>query len=154
MRDEPRVEVVTPRPLAVVHESAIPAADVPQRIRDLLGEVWTTLRATGPATGHNVAIYDRAWREGGRLVFDARFGVEAFGPFSATARVVAAATPAGRVAVATHWGPYSELGVTYGALHAWCAATHLALAGPSWEVYGDWSDDPAQLRTDLFLLLA
>jgi len=26
-------------------------------------------------------------------------------------------------------------------------------AGPNWEIYGHWTDDPAQLRTDVFYLL-
>ena len=29
----------------------------------------------------------------------------------------------------------------------------LGLAGPNWEVYGHWHDDPSQLRTDVFYLL-
>ena len=27
------------------------------------------------------------------------------------------------------------------------------LAGVSWEVYGDWADDPGQRRTDIYFLL-
>ncbi len=27
------------------------------------------------------------------------------------------------------------------------------LAGPSWEVYGHWHEDPAQLKTDIYYLL-
>ena len=30
----------------------------------------------------------------------------------------------------------------------------LLLAGPCWEVYGDWHDDPAKRRTDMYHLLA
>jgi hypothetical protein len=30
---------------------------------------------------------------------------------------------------------------------------HYTLAGPNWEIYGDWNDQPDQLRTDVFYLL-
>jgi effector-binding domain-containing protein len=42
---------------------------------------------------------------------------------------------------------------TYTALRQWCADHGHTLAGPSWEVYGDWRADPLQLRTDIFLLV-
>jgi hypothetical protein len=28
------------------------------------------------------------------------------------------------------------------------------LAGPTWEEYGDWNDDPSQLRTDVFVVVS
>src|SRR5262245_59498011 len=28
-----------------------------------------------------------------------------------------------------------------------------ALAGPNWEIYGDWTDNPDELRTEVFYLL-
>jgi len=33
-------------------------------------------------------------------------------------------------------------------------ANRLTLDEPFWEVYGDWYDDPAKVRTDIFLLLS
>jgi len=35
----------------------------------------------------------------------------------------------------------------------WCAANGESPAGANWEVYGDWADDPAQRRTEVFYLL-
>jgi hypothetical protein len=35
----------------------------------------------------------------------------------------------------------------------WCAAEGRGLAGPRWEIYGDWHDDPAELRTEVYYLL-
>lgn len=49
-------------------------------------------------------------------------------------------------------GPYSDL--PHGALRQWCEDNGHKIARPSWELYGDWSDDPAELRTDLYYLLA
>ena len=39
------------------------------------------------------------------------------------------------------------------AIHAWRAANNRAFAGKSWEIYGDWSDDPAKLETTIVYLL-
>jgi hypothetical protein len=43
---------------------------------------------------------------------------------------------------------------TYDALHAEVKAKGLKLTPLSLEIYGDWSDDPAKVRTDLYLYLA
>ncbi len=39
------------------------------------------------------------------------------------------------------------------AIKAWCRAHDRQIAGPSWEVYGHWHADTAQLRTDVYYLL-
>ena len=62
-------------------------------------------------------------------------------------------TPAGTVATTPHFGPYEKLGGAYDAIFAWCRENRRQPAGPCWEVYGHWSDDPAMLRTDVFCLL-
>jgi effector-binding domain-containing protein len=67
--------------------------------------------------------------------------------------VICSSTPAGLVATAVHLGPYNRLGEAHAAVHKWCADHGHVLAGPSWELYGHWTDDPAQLRTDVFWLL-
>jgi hypothetical protein len=41
----------------------------------------------------------------------------------------------------------------YAALERWCAENGRRQAAQSWEIYGDWADDPQQRRTDIFLLL-
>ena len=65
-----------------------------------------------------------------------------------------ASTPAGTVATVVYWGPYDRMRPAHGAIHAWARDNNRPLAGPSWEVYGHWSDDPAQLRTDICYLLS
>jgi hypothetical protein len=44
------------------------------------------------------------------------------------------------------------------AIHQWCKANGRTFAGPSWEVYGHWTDecnrDPSKIRTDIYYLLA
>jgi hypothetical protein len=62
-------------------------------------------------------------------------------------------TPAGKLATALHVGPYERLGETHAAIHAWADANKMTFAGKSWEIYGDWSDDPAKLETRVEYLL-
>ena len=63
-------------------------------------------------------------------------------------------TPAGTVATTVHMGPYDQMRPAHEAIHQWAGENGRKLAGPSWEVYGHWSDDPAKLRTDIFYLLS
>src|SRR5438128_2619354 len=61
--------------------------------------------------------------------------------------------PAGPAVTTAHWGDYSEMAGAYAALERWCVANGRRQTGTSWEVYGDWADDPRQRRTDIYLLL-
>ena len=63
------------------------------------------------------------------------------------------AAACGTAISATHFGEYSECGGAYAALEQWLAANARRHSGVSWEVYGDWSDDPAQRRMDVYFLL-
>ena len=81
-------------------------------------------------------------------------GVEATPAFVAGDDVYLSATPAGSAAQAAHIGAYHRLGDTHDAIHERCARHYCHLAGPRWEIYGHRTDDPSQLRTDLFYLLA
>jgi effector-binding domain-containing protein len=111
------------------------------------GEVWEFFRASQlPKPGRHVALYRDC-------EINLEVGAEVAQPFTGNGRVVCSSTPAGLVATATHWGPYHRLGEAHGAIVQWCAQNGHALAGPNWEVYGHWEDDPARLRTDVFYLL-
>ena len=143
---EIRLEEVVPRPLAVARGAAVRANLGPTIIR-LLDLVWPVLREQGVRTGHNVVMYldDLAHLEA---------GVEISGDFSPTAEVHTSATPHGLAATAVHWGDYAAMAPTYTALRKWCADNGHHLAGPSWEVYGDWNENPNELRTDVYRLIA
>jgi effector-binding domain-containing protein len=58
------------------------------------------------------------------------------------------------VVTATHVGPYDRMAETYRAIEAYVHEHGLRISGPSWEVYGHWSDDPAKLRTDIYFTIA
>ena len=99
--------------------------------------------------GRNVAIY----RGTGTPELDIEIGVEVAANATGGGEVVLSATPAGMVATVAHIGPYSLLMSANEAIKAWCDANNREIAGPSWEVYGHWTDDVSKLRTDVFWLL-
>ena len=39
------------------------------------------------------------------------------------------------------------------AVRQWCAEQGETLVGPSWEIYGDWTDDPRALESEVLYLL-
>jgi effector-binding domain-containing protein len=111
------------------------------------GEVWAFMRSANlPRPGRNLALY-----LDGEMNIEC--GVEVSQPFTGNEHVVCSSTPAGLVATTAHFGPYDHLGDAHKAVHSWCAAHGHTLAGPSWEIYGHWTDDLTQLRTDVFWLL-
>jgi effector-binding domain-containing protein len=141
-----------PRPLAAVRQAVVPS-EIPAVIQGLLGEVWQLLRDNDVrSTGHNVALYTESSRQAGAPL-DARFGVETHETIPASDRVFATSTPGGPVASVVHWGEYSSLGAAHDAVRAWCAANGKRITGTAWEVYGDWADDWAKVRTDVYYLL-
>jgi effector-binding domain-containing protein len=142
------VQVVTvpPIPLAVVRRTA-PQSQLSQVVPAACGEVWQFVRANAvPDPDRHVAVYlDGA--------INLEVGVIVGGPFAGDGNVVASATPSGTAATTAHLGSYGQLGAAHRAILDWCAANGRALAGPNWEIYGHWTDDPARLRTDVFYLL-
>ncbi len=137
-----------PRPLAAVRaETTQPrlGADI-VRLLDL---VWPVLREQSVRTDHNIVVYRGA--RAGVLTVDV--GVEVLSDFTPRDQVQPTATPAGEVATTAHYGEYSELAGAYAALERWCAEHQRQPSGVSWEVYGDWAEDPAERRTDIYFLL-
>ena len=121
--------------------------------RPALDKVWEFLR-TQPGLrtdGHNVFLYHHPARQDLQMEVD--FGVEVTRTFESAGEVYATETPAGMVAVAVHVGAYGRMKETYDAIHAWRNAGNRVFAGESWEIYGDWSDDPSKLETTIMYLL-
>ncbi|MDT3443071.1 MULTISPECIES: GyrI-like domain-containing protein [unclassified Pseudofrankia] len=147
------VQVVPGRRLAVVRRR-VEIGSVGTAWGPALDKVWAFLRARpGLRTdGHNVFPYHHP--TGTDAAMEVEFGVEVIRVFHAAGEVVPADTPAGEVATAVHRGGYDRLRRTHDAIHAWRARTGRTFAGISWEVYGDWSDDPSRLETTVFYLLS
>ena len=137
-------------PLAVIRRQARPA-ELSRVVPECCGLVWNAVRApadSGRSPRRDLLGWDHSARGRGRA-----------------ARAVCRAGRGGSLGDA-RWrrglghalGPYSGLGAAHGAVRDWCRAGNHRLAGPSWEIYGhwqrEWNDDPSQIRTDIFYLLA
>lgn len=138
---------VAARPTAVVPATTT-WQQFPTLWRELLDEVWACLHAGGIYSGcRNIMLY---WDDAPRV----EVGVELNVPCPLTGRVTASALPAGRVAMTVHHGPYTGLLAAHRAVRDWCAERGLRPAGPRWEVYGPHRDDPAEVWTEVYYLLA
>jgi effector-binding domain-containing protein len=115
-----------------------------------LDKVWPVLRAQGVPTGHNVVIYYGGEPEALQIAV----GVQVPEGFTADGEIQPVFTPSGEAATIAHFGDYAEMHGAYQALGEWCASNERARTGVSWEVYGDWDDDPAKRRTDIYVQLA
>jgi effector-binding domain-containing protein len=146
MEYQVQIQQVAAQTTAVVRRCASPR-DFSTIVPQGCGEVWQFARASNlPRPGRHLALYlDGA--------VNLQIGVEVTQPFAGNDRVFCSSTPAGKVATVAHFGPYNRLGDAHDAIRKHCAAHGHAFAGPNWEVYGHWIDDPAQLRTDVFYLL-
>lgn len=129
---------VGPQRIAAVSGKATHAT-LPARIRALFDQFYAGFKGKG---GLNVVYYPAC----GPGEFDIQCGVLLDHGDSAL--------PAGTVATTAYWGPYDRMKPAHEAIHRWAREHGRKLAGPSWEVYGHWSDDPAKLRTDIFYLLS
>jgi effector-binding domain-containing protein len=146
---EVRETIVAARPVAGVR-ARVPRGRVAQEFGRHLDQVYAAAREGAVVLdGQNIFIYREATDE--QLTVD--FCVGATGRFAAVGAVLPLETPRGVAAMTTHHGDYGGLGRANAAILAWCRAHDRALAGPSWEVYGHWHADPAQLRTDVYYLL-
>ena len=83
----------------------------------------------------------------------ADFGVEVTREFDASGEVRPVRTPSGEAAMARHVGSYDGLAEAHSAIHEWARESGRALAGTSWEIYGDWNENPGKLETLVMYLL-
>lgn len=134
------IREVPSQPIAVVRGPAT-ANNLPPRIRALFDEFYAGFKRKG---GLNIVFYP-TWDPTEEFEIECGVQVESDGN---------SATPAGKVATAAHIGPYNQMKSAHNAIHHFVRENGLKIAGPSWEVYGHWSDDPSKLRTDIFYLLA
>jgi effector-binding domain-containing protein len=142
------VEVLTvaARPTAVVVQSTT-WHEFPRLWKQLLDQVYAFLETSDVRqAGHNVMLYKDD-------VPNVEVGVEVEGSFDSTGAVVSSALPAGEAVRSVHRGDYSGLDSAHQAIHDWAAASGRKLAGPRWEIYGDWHEDPAQIETEVYYLL-
>lgn len=140
MAYEVQIREVEAQPIAVVRGSTS-RANLTKTIGTLFGTFYKDFKSSGE---FNIINYSGNCTP---AQMDIECGV--ITPHNANSQ-----TPAGQVATTTYYGPYDQMAPAHAAIHEWCKANGRKLAGPSWEVYGHWSDDPTKLRTDIFYLLA
>jgi len=148
---------VAPKPLAAAHGHGNARNFVPQLFA-LLDEVWKFLKANPQVRQEGLNVFLYFDEDDQRLLHTEQglpvaAGVKVAAPFAGAGKVVCSATPGGTVATTVHIGPYERLSEAHAAVRAWCKDNHHPIAGPNWEIYGHWNEDPAQLRTDVFYLL-
>jgi len=138
-----------PRPLAAVRVTTV-LSKWPSQFRNALDKVYEAVKAGKVRqSGHNVMVYHP--REDGQVAIEC--GIETATEFERFGEVVYCETPSGMAVTTAHIGPYEQLGMSYNAITDWSRKNGHRLTGTCWEIYGDWSDDPATLRTDIFHLL-
>jgi effector-binding domain-containing protein len=141
-----QLKQVASQTTAVVRERA-KLSELSEVVPRLCGEVWEYARASGlPRPGRHVALY-----LDGEINLEV--GAEMGRPFTGNDRVVCSSTPAGRVAMTEHVGPYNRLGEAHKAVCRWCEQNGHTPAGPCWEIYGHWTDDVSKLTTEVYYLL-
>ena len=142
-----RVEAQT----TAVIRARVRMSDIPGAIMPMVDRVWAFIRGAGlTGHGHNVWLY----RSADQGEVDVEIGVQLAPPFDGEDDVVPSQTPAGLAAHTVHYGAYDRLPQVHATLLAWCAEQGHELTGLSWEVYGDWAEDPAKRRTDVYHLCA
>jgi effector-binding domain-containing protein len=147
------VVAVAPRMTAVVEQTTT-WEQFPGLWRGLLDEVYDVVRdredlapTTGPGDKwQNVMLYkdDAPTVEVGVLVGTS---------FSPQGRVISSRLPDGSAAMTIHRGDYTALDRAHRAVRLFAERQGLELAGPRWEIYGHWHDDPGELETEVYHLL-
>ena len=144
------LQTVAPRAIAAVR-ARVPIGGIPALFKQYLDQVYAARAAGLELDGQNIFGY--RWVSGSADVVDAEFGVGVRAPFTSVGAVVYTHVPSGEVATTTHWGDYAKLRGANEAIVSWIRANGRKRAGVSWEVYGHWTGNPADQRTDVFYLL-
>jgi len=142
------LETVAPGLIAAVNRQTM-VADVPHVIGAGWDVVWGVVNGKSLQHGRNVVLF----RFLGGGAADLTCGVQVATRFEAEGEVTCIEMPGGRTATATHTGAYERIGETHRAVAAWALGNGHRLAGISWEIYEDWDDDPAKLRTNVHMLI-
>jgi len=113
----------------------------------LLETVWAAVRSRDEISpNRNVMLYKDD-------VPNVEVGVEVAKPIPDLGAVVPSSLPAGRAAMTTHLGSYSDLGLAHGAVIKWCESQGLERVGPRWEIYGHWREGSADQEVEIYYLV-
>ena len=141
-----RFENAPAQPLAVVKRRA-KQSELSRVVPEACGAAWKlSTEANLQSRGRMVALYLDC-------EMNLEIGLEVAAPFEPFGELHPSQTPAGPVATATHIGPYHLMGEAHRSITDAVKAQGRTLAGPSWEIYGHPTPDPAQTRVDIYYLL-
>ena len=133
----------------VVAEKTIPFGTVPDHIIGLFDVLHCWLAQGGHShMAHNHAIYEVA---GDQLLM--RVGIPFAGPV-VDDQVYAFELPGAEVAYVRHTGDYALLHEVSLKLIGFIRNSGREPGTRSWEVYGDWHEDPNQRVTDVYMTMA
>ncbi len=133
------------RPTAVVAATTT-WRDFPSQWKPILDQMYACLHRHGDTRqGCNIMLYKDD-------IPQVEVGVELIAPCVLDSPVIRS-VPAGEVAMPVHRGPYQDLRSAHDIGTRWRAANGRRLAGPRWEIYGDWHEDPTELETEVYYLL-
>lgn len=121
--------------------------DLGPTIGRLMREVYAFLK-TAPVkqSGPSIVLY---WDD----QFNLEAGVEVSAKFEPQGSIGCTVMPSGPAVKCVHPGPYIGIPDAHRAIHAWCQSNGVSIAGPNWEIYGDWSRDESKLRTEIYYLV-
>jgi effector-binding domain-containing protein len=150
------IREVQPQTLAVMHGRANSRNIGAKITGELLPVVWEFIRNEKVQhTGINVVLYhgEEGWGFDTEEGIAIEAGVQVTSEFEGAGNVICSETPGGMVACTMHTGPYQQLPEAHAAVRDWCEVNGYKLAGPNWEIYGHWTDSPAELQTEVCYLL-
>ena len=152
LKYEITIETARPMTLAAVRDT-VPISGIAAAWKPALDKVWAFLRVNRAlGSGHNVFLYHHPKRSGEPMNID--FGVQVAHRFHQQDDVKCVETPAGEIAQTIHIGSYDRLGEAHAAINQWCKANDRTIGAASWEIYGDWNNDPGKLETTIQYLLS
>lgn len=110
------------------------------------------LRKNDVTPGRDVVVFVSSNTNGFLVVLDCIFGVEVSQavPGSDDVPVRVLQLPAGRAAMTTHIGTYTEIMDAHAAVHDWCRREKVDATGINWEVHEPIPDDPLLRRVDVY----
>jgi effector-binding domain-containing protein len=110
------------------------------------------LRQSDVMAGRDVVVFVSSNTNGFLVVLDCIFGVEVSQtvPASDDVPVRVLQLPAGRAAMTTHIGTYTEVMDAHAAVHDWCRREKVDATGINWEVHEPMPDDPLLRRVDVY----
>lgn len=144
--------VVAAVPTAVIAAPTTPN-DLARTIGRLIDPVRAFIRSTGLPAGHNIVFYEGDVQDAAGTTIEVGVVVDRRFTETSPTGVRCSELPAGKVARTVHLGHYHRISEAHTAVRRWCAEQGETLVGPSWEIYGDWTDDPRQLESHVLYLL-